>query len=268
MIHVHCACGKQLRTRDENAGKSGRCPKCGRPFQVPSRTEADHPTATEAPRIASPKAVGNPQRMKTFPLHWWIVAGAGVCLVLVFAAALLILTWGPKGSKNGPQAQVPPGPIPAHTPQGDLPLAPGQAPAAQPVPPEHEDPLGERRVQGHGEPPFIGATSPDGRWVVTVGVRLELAKQLAESTKEKGILSFCEPTVRLWDASEPSRHGEIAYPKEVACLNLGEKAVTPALALSADGQRLLVAGVDGRFRYWDVRQRRELAAWDGSQGFV
>jgi len=34
-INVHCDCGKTLRVKDEYAGRSGKCPACGRRVDVP-----------------------------------------------------------------------------------------------------------------------------------------------------------------------------------------------------------------------------------------
>jgi hypothetical protein len=47
-IVVACACGKQFKARDEDAGKRGRCPGCGQPVAIPSANpgRSPHPLAT------------------------------------------------------------------------------------------------------------------------------------------------------------------------------------------------------------------------------
>lgn len=38
MISFSCACGKTLRVKDEFAGKRVRCPGCGEPLRIPTRS--------------------------------------------------------------------------------------------------------------------------------------------------------------------------------------------------------------------------------------
>src|SRR5687767_3108685 len=45
-IVVRCTCGRQLRARDEQAGRRCKCPNCGRSLLVP------YPVATIVPREA------------------------------------------------------------------------------------------------------------------------------------------------------------------------------------------------------------------------
>src|SRR5208283_2316463 len=44
-IQIACTCGKQWRTRDENAGKRIRCPDCGEAVAIPKQKSADAPAA-------------------------------------------------------------------------------------------------------------------------------------------------------------------------------------------------------------------------------
>jgi len=46
-ITVACACGKKFKTKDENAGKKGRCPECGAALTIPGGS---------APAVARPAA--------------------------------------------------------------------------------------------------------------------------------------------------------------------------------------------------------------------
>lgn len=49
-ISVACSCGVRLKTKDENAGRSLKCPKCGNPIRVPaaSASATAQPKAAEA----------------------------------------------------------------------------------------------------------------------------------------------------------------------------------------------------------------------------
>ena len=68
MIALSCSsCGQRLAIKVEMAGKKGKCPKCGKPVQVPSldRSEgADWPPSPDALAVPPPPAIhvtGAPQ---------------------------------------------------------------------------------------------------------------------------------------------------------------------------------------------------------------
>jgi hypothetical protein len=81
MVEVVCSCGRTLKTRDENAGKTGRCPACG--------------TATTFPAVA---ASGDPGDWESTDDDPWLdldpaatvahAAGKGPALDPAAAAAL------------------------------------------------------------------------------------------------------------------------------------------------------------------------------------
>src|SRR5437588_9164085 len=57
-IRVTCECGKELRVKDEYAGKRGKCPSCGKILQIP-QPEADvfdlkDDAPAPPPRVAAP----------------------------------------------------------------------------------------------------------------------------------------------------------------------------------------------------------------------
>ena len=69
LIHLECAaCGSPLHCKPEHAGQQGRCPKCGKPIQVPgvaisgaitaslSPSDADSTARRPAPSAATPAA--------------------------------------------------------------------------------------------------------------------------------------------------------------------------------------------------------------------
>ncbi len=56
-ILVTCSCGQKLSAPDAAAGKTARCPKCGKVLQVPSNTKS----------IASPSAKGGTSAKSTSP---------------------------------------------------------------------------------------------------------------------------------------------------------------------------------------------------------
>jgi hypothetical protein len=45
MIRFTCSCGKQLQAKDEHAGRTTRCPDCGRELQIAASSEAIQPEA-------------------------------------------------------------------------------------------------------------------------------------------------------------------------------------------------------------------------------
>jgi prepilin-type processing-associated H-X9-DG protein len=53
MIRITCACGKQIQTQDEHAGRSISCPECGRDILIPDADEVMEATAAATP--ASPR---------------------------------------------------------------------------------------------------------------------------------------------------------------------------------------------------------------------
>ena len=61
MIALSCSsCGQRLSIKEEMAGRKGKCPKCGKPVQVPSldRSEgADWPPSPDALAVPPPPAI-------------------------------------------------------------------------------------------------------------------------------------------------------------------------------------------------------------------
>jgi len=57
-IRIQCQCGEVPETGEENAGRTGRCPKCGTVFRIPSAgaeaTPPEHVTEAGAPTERSP----------------------------------------------------------------------------------------------------------------------------------------------------------------------------------------------------------------------
>jgi hypothetical protein len=92
-----CACGKQLRARDELAGKRVKCPACGRAVNVPGPSRAGGQAAVQAetevsaapvivPRAAAPAGGSANRRL------WLVVGGAGVSLCLAVALVAFLLS--------------------------------------------------------------------------------------------------------------------------------------------------------------------------------
>src|SRR5688572_12116225 len=70
-ISVTCACGTRLRARDESAGKTIRCPKCGAGIEVPTvPAEVPAPEAADerpaASRPFAPRSVPARERSVRF----------------------------------------------------------------------------------------------------------------------------------------------------------------------------------------------------------
>src|SRR5208282_3465919 len=122
-ILFRCSCGKQLRTKDENAGKHLKCPACGDPVPVPSMQaeppaqatstalrrrvaddrdgdddEADEELAARLTRRSSPpKRLGDDAVVRMLlPVGrsvWAILSGyLGLFSVMLFPAPLALLT--------------------------------------------------------------------------------------------------------------------------------------------------------------------------------
>jgi hypothetical protein len=85
-ISLTCTCGKQLRLKDEAAGKKGKCPACGAIFQIPAAGGSapaahERPTPPATPRVAEPRAPdSNRLGVKVSrPPSSKIIVGAGPC---------------------------------------------------------------------------------------------------------------------------------------------------------------------------------------------
>jgi DNA-directed RNA polymerase subunit RPC12/RpoP len=99
-IVVHCAnCGKNLRVRDEQAGKRGKCPHCGSKIVVPAAALAipvDQPLpepAVPAEEEQTPASLAVPLLSPATPLGltWpWLVATAGSLVIISLVAALML----------------------------------------------------------------------------------------------------------------------------------------------------------------------------------
>jgi hypothetical protein len=75
-IQFKCACGKQLRTADENAGKRLKCPACGQPVPVPKTAAAVKSTAPDAPpRAQAPPAPAKPKVASASVVRFECVCG-------------------------------------------------------------------------------------------------------------------------------------------------------------------------------------------------
>jgi hypothetical protein len=60
-IEVRCECGKVLRVAEEHAGKTGRCPACGRPVHVPTPGPEAAPPPPAQPPPGPPRVVPAPE---------------------------------------------------------------------------------------------------------------------------------------------------------------------------------------------------------------
>jgi hypothetical protein len=122
-----CECGKHLRVGDEHAGKSVKCPQCGRVHLLP------------VPRAAEPSRRGDGSGL-------WIVAlvllpvllGAGALVILLGVAALFFLAGRPTAPPNlaaeARSSTVAPAEHPAPEPDPREPPKVGVAPGVQPLP--------------------------------------------------------------------------------------------------------------------------------------
>jgi hypothetical protein len=61
-IVLTCACGKRLQIQDKYAGQEGKCPKCGRTFEIPAPLDdPDAPFSLEPARRAEPEPQPEPE---------------------------------------------------------------------------------------------------------------------------------------------------------------------------------------------------------------
>ena len=91
-ISVSCACGKQFRTKDENAGKRGRCPGCGQPVQIPGAVGFNMPASKRSTAV-NPAAGGG-----SFHVSGNII-GMAVALLLILAF-VLVIKFGPLAARD------------------------------------------------------------------------------------------------------------------------------------------------------------------------
>ena len=59
-IKIVCDCGRELKLKDEFAGKKGKCPGCGAVIQVPTPEETEAQAAAEAAARAEAEAIPEP----------------------------------------------------------------------------------------------------------------------------------------------------------------------------------------------------------------
>ena len=53
MISFECSgCGKQIKVKDELAGKKGKCPGCGKPITVPAARETLAAAVSESGKVS------------------------------------------------------------------------------------------------------------------------------------------------------------------------------------------------------------------------
>src|SRR5206468_3474856 len=108
-ISVSCDCGKQLRVKDDLAGKKIRCPECQAVLRVgpaPAMPPPpiDREEAVVAPKVPKPvpvavgradkpaaaRALGKPPPKKSSRLVLWLAIGGVAALLLLGAAAGVI----------------------------------------------------------------------------------------------------------------------------------------------------------------------------------
>ena len=102
-ISVTCnQCGKQLRVKDEWAGKRAKCPQCGNTFLVTAGGAAAAPTAfptKSGATVFNPAAAAaaRDQRVKAagkFSVSWGLIFGVGTLAVFLLLVGMFIM--GPK----------------------------------------------------------------------------------------------------------------------------------------------------------------------------
>jgi WD40 repeat protein len=93
MIFVACSCGRNLRLKDELAGKKVRCPDCSQVLAVPPPAPADVPNG--AVRNALP-----PERVAPSSRLPWLLLSGSVVAVLVIAVAGVVVAMVVLGQEN------------------------------------------------------------------------------------------------------------------------------------------------------------------------
>ena len=150
-ITFHCECGKQLRAKEEHAGKRAKCPSCGKPVAVPSKQspasadseQSARPTSRDETRTSSsstkaaPRKPRRPAKRKATPparsrLPIWVI---GAVAVLLLAGAAFFY-WG--GGGEGEPIDRAPAKV-AETTAGES--AETDAPAASPFAPADGSPI-------------------------------------------------------------------------------------------------------------------------------
>jgi WD40 repeat protein len=254
-IGLTCQCGKQLRVRDDLAGKRVRCPGCRellvveaeplspptpvlRPTNVtpaeksgkskarpPQDEEEDHATGVgEGPPKRKRKAA-EPSRK----VLWWSLAGAGA-LAAVLAVVLIVVLGGKRPS---PEPVVQKGGPP---PPKDLPDPPGPGP---------------------GQPKESALPAP--ALLKSFEYRPNQVNCIALTADGKILAAGCEDgTVKLWG---------LAAGKELASFKADSNRVG-AIAFNAEGTLLASGGGDKVVRLWEVPAGKEKAVLDDTKNSV
>ncbi len=138
MISFPCpACGKQINTKDELAGKKAKCPGCGQTITIPARMpdRAERPAAEEAKKDEEKKGTSTLTKVLA------TVFGAVLAPILVGIA----IKWGdPSLWRSAPATPAPPPPTPTGPPS---PVAPAPtAKQSEKLPPTYTNGLGMQFV--------------------------------------------------------------------------------------------------------------------------
>src|SRR5262245_1343077 len=185
MTHVlRCSCGKQLRVRNELAGKRAQCPGCQKVHVVPAQPASG--TSYQAGADARPVhttpddfAVDRPRyrnrgpeseddrpasRSSRSPVGYWIAAGAVLLLVGVGALVVALANGSKEPEKPGPRAPAPRPTI--------------EVARAEPAEPKPGDTLVVelKGTSPSGEPlRYLFRTDPAGEWRPAPGPLVSLA---------------------------------------------------------------------------------------------
>src|SRR5262249_10010134 len=102
--------------------------------------------------------------------------------------------------------------------------------------------LAVSRFEGHTDGVMVVAFSPDGKWILSGGVRYGVG----------------DPTVRLWD---------VATGKELLKLE-GHTGGVYSVAFLPGGKKAVSGGGEGTIRIWDLETGKELKRFEGHEGTV
>jgi hypothetical protein len=160
-ILVTCACGKQLRLKDELAGKNVRCPECKQLLEV---VADEPPERDEEKKDRRPPSKGKrgmePANQSRMVL--WILVGGGVAAVLLLGVVLVVVVVVFVGRNAITAANKDSTGKQKDTSDSKAKLGGGNQPAVVEV--------GEPKWRLKLEPQSDSFdVSPDGKWVATVG---------------------------------------------------------------------------------------------------
>src|SRR5947207_11150681 len=95
-ISVTCGgCGKNLKVKDEWAGKKGKCPTCGTTFAIPAGGAASAAPAMPGKRVP-PKSAGKVQKKGSggIAISWGPIIG--VAFLLLVVGSIVAFLVGPR----------------------------------------------------------------------------------------------------------------------------------------------------------------------------